>query len=63
MKMIYGYGWFLKCIFGWASIPDICEFSEKYYDIHDYPIHKGGDGHPQHFYVYTCHNCGEVFQI
>jgi hypothetical protein len=54
---------FLKCFFGFASIDDCCWFSEKYWDIHDYRVNRGGDGHPSHFHEYTCHNCGKKFII
>ncbi len=53
----------LKAFTGWMKIPDICEFSEKFYDVHDYYNHKGGDGKPAHFYTYTCWNCGKMFTI
>ena len=41
----------------------LCEFSKKYFDIHDYPKDKGGDGVPTHMYTYTCPNCGKEFGI
>jgi len=56
---------FLKCILGFATIEnnDICWFSEKFWDIHDYPKNKGGDGYPYHFYTYTCPKCKKEFEI
>lgn len=62
LKKIY---WYIKCSFGFGSVNDgsICWFSRKYYDVHDYPIHKGGDDYPTHFIKYTCHKCGEDFGI
>jgi hypothetical protein len=40
-----------------------CWFSARLWDIHDYPVRKGGDGFPSHFYTYTCHRCGRRFGI
>lgn len=40
-----------------------CWFSKKFWDIHDYPKRKGGDGEPRHFYTYTCWNCGHKYSI
>jgi len=56
---------FLKCVFGFATIKnnDICWFSEKFFDIHDYPENKGGDGYPRHFSSYNCTKCGKEFTI
>ena len=58
--------WVIKCLFGFGSVEDgsICWFSKaKFLDAHDYPVHKGGDGEPQHWYTYTCHKCKKEFQI
>ncbi len=41
----------------------VCWFSARFHDIHDYPVAWGGDGHPSHFYVYRCWNCGKEFSI
>lgn len=62
MKKIFN---FVKCLLGFGSIKDdsICWFSNKFFDIHDYPINKGGDGTPSHFYVYKCSKCGKSFII
>ena len=49
--------------FGYPKIEDICEFSGKFWDLHDYPEYRGGDGHVAHFCVYICHCCGKKFQI
>ena len=40
------------------TIDEVCR-----YDLHDYPRNRGGDGHPSHFYTYTCWNCGKEFGI
>lgn len=57
--------WYVKCSFGFGSVYDgsICWFSEKFYDVHDYHVHKGGDSYPTHFIKYTCHKCGKDFGI
>ena len=57
--------WFIKCIMGLGNITDgsICWFSKKFFDIHDYPTHKGGDGTPSHFCFYTCPACNKRFRI
>ena len=56
---------FIKCVSGFGTIKDnsICWFSKKFWNIHDYKEHKGGDGLPSHFYVYTCPNCHKLFTI
>ena len=54
---------FLKVWLGFGSLEDICWFSRKYWDKHDYHKSKGGDGTPSHFYEYTCTNCGKKFFI
>jgi len=41
----------------------ICWFSRRFWDIHDYPVRKGGNGTPSHFYTYRCWNCGKEFGI
>ena len=40
-----------------------CWFSKRCFDIHDYPVRKGGNSYPMHFYEYKCWNCGEGFGI
>ena len=40
-----------------------CEFSKKFFNIHDYKIGRGGNGHPEHFHEYTCRECGNKFTI
>ena len=56
---------FLRAIFGIHNIHDgsTCEISEKLWDVHDYPVDKGGDGDPTHFYFYKCPKCGKEFEI
>ena len=51
----------MKLMLKWLGLltgPDVCK-----YDAHDYPVNKGGDGIPCHFYTYTCHMCGKQFTI
>ena len=45
------------------TIRFVCWFSQKFYDIHDYPTRDGGDGIPSHFHEYRCWNCGNRFTI
>jgi hypothetical protein len=49
----------------WAMhrIQFVCWFSARFWDIHDYFVHAGGDGTPSHFYDYHCWNCGKKFNI
>ena len=46
-----------------GDIKAVCEFSKKYYDVHDYFKETGGDGDPCHFKTYTCWNCERKFTI
>lgn len=57
--------WWIRMFCDCGSVNDgsVCEFSRKYFDVHDYPIDKGGDGIPSHFHVYTCQHCGKSFSI
>jgi hypothetical protein len=41
----------------------ICWFSSKYWDVHDFYIHTGGDGIPFHFHTCRCWNCNKEFTI
>lgn len=41
----------------------ICWFSQRFFDIHDYPARKGGDGIPTHWHKYRCWNCKKEFTI
>lgn len=54
-----------KFIFGRLTIykGELCEFSKRYFDIHDYPRNKGGDGIPCHFKTYQCPYCKKEFTI
>lgn len=45
------------------SLAARCDFSRRFFDVHDYPTSRGGDGTPSHFHVYTCHRCRAKFQI
>ena len=45
------------------TVPRVCRFSAFFWDIHDYPEIKGGDGTPSHIYTYTCWYCGKAFEI
>lgn len=49
--------------FGTVHNGAVCAFSAEYYDRHDYPVSKGGDGTPSHFYTYNCWQCGAEFTI
>lgn len=40
-----------------------CEFSRRFFDVHDYTYWSGGDGTPSHFHTYRCWNCGGKFRI
>jgi hypothetical protein len=40
-----------------------CEFSRRFFDVHDYMYWSGGDGTPSHFHTYRCWNCGGKFRI
>ena len=57
--------WSIKCFVGFGSIEDgsICWFSKRFFDVHDYHIHKGGDGYPVHFYEYKCPVCDKLFYV
>jgi hypothetical protein len=41
----------------------ICWFSRRFFDIHDYFVHSGGDGVPTHWHVYRCWNCRREFWV
>lgn len=63
MKKLY---FFIRCLLGLGSVDDgsICWWGQKFkIDIHDYPVRKGGDGVPSHFYEYRCHKCNKNFTI
>lgn len=60
------YFWFaIKSFLGFGNVEDasICWFSKRFFDVHDYPVSKGGDGIPSHFYKYQCWECGAKFDI
>lgn len=42
---------------------ELCEFSKRFWDIHDYPLNKGGTGTPDHYITYTCPFCKKEFKI
>ena len=54
---------YLKGLLGLLDVPDVCTFSKRYFDIHDYYYDKGGDDYASHFYTYRCWNCGKEFEI
>jgi hypothetical protein len=56
---------FLLCILGLGRVSDgsVCEFSRRFFDVHDYHVIKGGDGFPSHFHEYTCSACHKKFFI
>ena len=55
----------LIALLGWSTIEDgrLCKFSERYFDVHDYHVSKGGDGIPSHFHTYRCSKCKKDFII
>ena len=57
--------WFIEGVLGFGNIKDggVCWFSNKFWDVHDYHLSKGGDGTPSHFHEYTCPNCKKKFGI
>ena len=40
-----------------------CKLSQKFWDVHDFPISKGGGGTPSHFHTYECPKCKVKFGI
>lgn len=54
---------YAKGVMGLLKVPDVCTFSQEYFDIHDYQVSKGGDGYPSHFYTYKCYHCGKEYGI
>ncbi|PRY29794.1 hypothetical protein CLV58_12556 [Spirosoma oryzae] len=57
--------WTIKCLLGLGSIRDgsICWFSRTFFDVHDYPLDKGGSGYPDHFFSHQCPSCNKSFFI
>lgn len=55
----------LRAIFGLHNVEDgtTCEISRVLWDVHDYPVNRGGDGTPSHFHTYQCPRCKEYFSI
>lgn len=55
----------IKFLSGKLSIHngELCEFSRRFFDIHDYSLSKGGDGIPDHHHTYTCPYCKKEFTI
>lgn len=55
----------LKYVLGKLTIHkgELCEFSKRFFDIHDYPLSKGGDGVSNHFKTYECPYCKKEFTI
>jgi hypothetical protein len=60
---LYRIGLYLQGLTPWIAVPRVCEFSMLWWDIHDYPTHKGGDGTPAHFTTYTCWGCLKRFTL
>lgn len=60
MKKLF---WFIKCFFMLGSIKDgsICWFSKHFWNVHDYPKHKGGNGLPFVDSDFICPNCQKPF--
>ncbi len=55
--------WTILCALGLGGTPAVCWFSLRFFNVHDYPARKGGDGQPTHFYTYHCTRCGSDFII
>ena len=55
----------VRCLTGVHNVNDgsTCRISKTHWDVHDYPIRKGGDGYPSHFYNYECPKCKCNFTI
>lgn len=55
----------LRLITGFHNVYNgtTCDISEHLEPCHDYQVHKGGDGEPTHFHIYTCWKCGKDFII
>jgi hypothetical protein len=65
-RTIFWYIWaIIRCLFGFGNIEDdsICWFSTRFFNVHDYHTHKGGDGTPSHFHTYVCPKCDKHFTI
>ena len=54
---------FLKTMLGLGTLDDVCWFSEHFWDVHDYPIEKGGDGSACQFHKDKRHSGGKEFGI
>lgn len=56
---------YLRALLGWHNIYNLttCNISEELWDVHDYPVSKGGDGFPLHMVHYTCPACRKRFMI
>jgi transposase-like protein len=56
---------FIRGVLGLHSIDDgsTCEFSRRFWDVHDYKVHKGGSGFLYHFEEYVCPACHETFTV
>jgi hypothetical protein len=54
-----------KFLTGKLKVADgsLCEFSKRFWDLHDYPRSKGGDGIPDHYTTYECPYCKKLFTI
>ena len=54
-----------KYFLGQLTVKDgsLCKFSKTFFDIHDYPISKGGTGIPDHYIQYECPYCKTKFKI
>lgn len=64
-KQIKYLWWTLKCLLGLGSVEDgsICWFSKNYWNVHDFPKDKGGNGYPDYFITYTCSKCSKKYTI
>lgn len=42
---------------------ELCEFSKRFWDIHDYPLNKGGNGIKNDNITYICPYCNKAFKL
>lgn len=56
---------FVRYLTGMHNVMDgsTCRIAKRFPGAHDYPVIKGGDGDPEHFYTYTCWACKKEFEI
>lgn len=54
-----------KYLTGKLTIRDgsLCKFSKRFFDVHYYKVHQGGNGLKMINFVYTCPYCKKEFTI